>query len=130
MIPNAVCAVKNKAAFADIWENRTVHLLEQIGRFGCFGLMIINIPFTWLGFWFENALNVYIGVNAVLLLAYCVIWIVCFRAKTVFKALALSVIPSVIFLFSGVMLLSFPLIVMALIFAPCHIAISYKNAVL
>ena len=46
-----------------------------------------------------------------------------------FRALALSVIPSCIFLFSGVMLANFPLIVCALVFGVNHIFISYKNAV-
>lgn len=54
MIPNAICAARNKGAFVDLWENKPVHLLEQIGRFACFGLMIVNIPYTWLGFWFDN----------------------------------------------------------------------------
>lgn len=130
MIPNALCAAKNKDAFVSRWKNKTVYLLEQIGRFGCFGLMTVNIPFTYSDFWFNKAIYVYIGVNAALLLAYSVIWAVCFYKVTVFKALSLSIIPSVIFLFSGIMLRNVPLIVAAAIFAPCHITISYKNAVL
>lgn len=130
MIPNAFYSMKCKDGFESLWENKVIYLLEQIGRFGCFGLMVFNIPFTWFGFWFETALYVYIGVNALLLLFYCLIWIICFSKNTVFRALTLSIIPSVIFLFSGIMLLNIPLIVMAVVFAPCHITISYKNAVL
>ena len=130
MIPNAVYAMKCKDEFKNLWENKVVYLLEQIGRFGCFGLMVFNIPFTWFGFWFETALYVYIGVNTLLLLFYCLIWIICFRKSTVFRALTLSIIPSIIFLFSGIMLLNIPLIIMAVAFAPCHITISYKNAAL
>lgn len=47
----------------------------------------------------------------------------------VFRAIALSVIPSVIFLFSGIISRSVLLIVSAVIFAPCHITISYKNSI-
>ncbi len=130
MIPNAVYAAKCPDGFENRWKNRIVYPLEQVGRFGCFGLMTINIPGTWFGFWFDDAPTVYIAVNVVLLLIYCGIWVVCFRDNGVSKALALSVIPSVIFLFSGVMIASIPLIVAAVIFAPCHIAISYKNAAL
>lgn len=128
MIPNAFCAMKSKDSFINLWENKAVYALEQVGRFGCFALMIINIPFVCIGFWFKNALWVYIIVNAVLLVAYCVIWIVCFYKNTIFKALTLSIIPSIIFMFSSIMLLNIPLIVTAIIFAPCHITISYKNA--
>ena len=56
------------------------------------------------------------------------IWIICFRKNTIFKVLALSIIPSVIFMFSGIMSRSALLVVASLLFAPAHILISYKNA--
>lgn len=127
MIPNIIYAIKCKNGFANKWQNKIVELLEQIGRFGCFGFMIINIPGTWFGWWSDEAFAVYLVTNAVLVMAYCVIWIACFRKNTVFRALALSVLPSIIFLFSGIMSRSVPLIISAMIFAPCHILISYKN---
>ena len=127
MIPNIVFAIKCKDGFENKWNNKTVETLEQIGRFGCFGFMIINIPGTWFGWWSDEAFAVYLIVNAILVLVYCTIWIVCFRKNSVFKALSLSIIPSVIFLFSGIMCRSVLLIVSAVIFAPCHIMISYKN---
>ena len=130
MIPNLIYMVKCKEGFENLWQNKAVETLEQIGRFGCFGLMILNLPQTYLGFWFADGLTVYIVVNAVLLAAYCAIWAVCFHQNSVFRALALSILPSILFLFSGVMIVSVPLIVAALIFAPCHILLSYKNAVL
>ena len=89
--------------------------------------MIINIPGTWFGWWSDEAFAVYLIADAILVLIYCAIWIVCFRKNSVFRALSLSIIPSVIFLFSGIMCRSVLLIVSALTFAPCHIAISYKN---
>ena len=128
MIPNIVYALKCKDGFVNLWNNKTVELFEQIGRFGCFGFMIINIPKTWFGFWSDEAFAVYLIVDGVLTAAYCLIWIICFKKDTVFKALALSIIPSVIFIFSGVMSRSVLLILTSLIFAPCHILISYKNA--
>ncbi len=128
MIPNIIFAVKCKDGFANKWQNKTVELLEQIGRFGCFGFMIINIPGTWFGWWSDEAFAVYLIVNVVLILLYCATWVVCFKKNTVFRALALSILPSIIFLFSGSMSRSVLLIIAAVIFAPCHILISYKNA--
>jgi len=128
MLPNIIYAIKCKDGFANKWQNKMVELLEQIGRFGCFGFMIINIPGTWFGWWSDEAFAVYLVVNAVLVLLYCGIWVICFKKNTVFRALALSILPSVIFMFSGIMSRSVLLIVSALIFAPCHILISYKNA--
>ena len=43
------------------------------------------------------------------------------------EALALSIIPSMLFLFSGIMSRSVLLIIASVLFAPSHIVISYKN---
>ena len=128
MIPNIIFAVKCKDGFENKRSNKFVEITEQIGRFGCFGFMIINIPKTWLGWRSDEAFAVYLIVDAILVLFYCAIWIVCFKKNSVFRALSLSVIPSILFLFSGIMSRSVLLFVAAIIFAPSHIAISYKNA--
>lgn len=128
MIPNVIFALKCKDGFKNRWENKAVEVLEQIGRYGCFAFMVINIPKTWFGWASDEAFALYLIVDAVLVTAYCVIWAVCFKKNSVFRALSLSIIPSVIFLFSGIMSRSVLLMISAVIFAPCHILISYKNA--
>lgn len=128
MIPNIVFAVKCKEGFANKWNNRFAEIIEQFGRFGCFIFMIINIPGTYLGWRSDEAFAVYLMVNVLLVLSYCLIWMVCFNKSSVFRALALSIIPSVLFLFSGIMSRSVLLMVFSLLFAPSHIMISYKNA--
>ncbi len=128
MIPNIIYAIKCKDGFENKWNNRLVEIVEQIGRFGCFGFMIINIPGTWFGWWSDEAFAVYFIIDVLMVLLYCVIWVICWKRNTVFRALALSVIPSVLFLFSGIMSRSVLLMVSSILFAPSHIAISYKNA--
>lgn len=128
MIPNILFAMKCKDGFVNKWNNKSVETVEQIGRFGCFGFMIINIPGTWFGWWSDEAFAVYLVVDAVLVTLYCVIWAVCFRKSSVFRALALSIIPSVLFLFSGIMSRSILLTIAAVLFASSHILISYQNA--
>ena len=128
MIPNILFAMKCKDGFVNKWNNKSVETVEQIGRFGCFGFMIINIPGTWFGWWSDEAFAVYLVVDAVLVTLFCVIWAVCFRKSSVFRALALSIIPSVLFLFSGIMSRSILLTIAAVLFAPSHILISYQNA--
>ena len=125
MIPNILFAMKCKDGFVNKWNNKSVETVEQIG---CFGFMIINIPGTWFGWWSDEAFAVYLVVDAVLVTLYCVIWAVCFRKSSVFRALALSIIPSVLFLFSGIMSRSILLTIAAVLFAPSHILISYQNA--
>ena len=128
MIPNIVYAAKNKGAVTSAYQNKAAEIFEQIGRYACMVLMIFNIPYAYFNFWFEHALIVYLAVNGGLCLAYLIFWVVCWKKNGLLKALSLSIIPSCIFLFSGVMLAYIPLIFFAIVFAVCHILISCKNA--
>ena len=121
MLPNLLFTLRYKeAGFANVWHNKPVEAWEQI----------FNIPHTWFGFCSDEAFALYLIGNGVLVLLYCLIWAVCFRKNSVFRALALSILPSLSFLLSGVLLRSIPLTAAALLFAPCHIIISYQNAAL
>ena len=128
MIPNVVIAIRCKDGFANNYRNKTVELVEQIGRYGCFSFMIFNVPGTWFGWASNEAFALYLILDALLVALYCILWIVCWKKNGMVKALALSVIPSVVFLFSGVMSRSILLTGAALLFAPAHIFISYQNA--
>lgn len=129
MIPNIVYAIANKNAFGNAYKNKFVEISEQIGRFGCIILMIINVPYTYFNFWFGNALTVYLSVNGGLCLAYLIFWCICWKQNGLLKALSLSILPTVIFLFSGVMLANIPLIVLSVLFGMTHIFLSCKNVV-
>ena len=128
MLPNIVFALTHKDGFENLWQNRAVEVLEQIGRFGCFILMIFQIPGTFFGWHSQQAFYLYLVADTLLAAAYCLIWLICFHKSSMFRALALSIIPSVLFLLSGVLIRSIPLIAAAALFAPSHILISYKNA--
>jgi len=128
MIPNIIFAIKCKNGFVNKWNNKTIEIIEQIGRYGCFGFMVFNIPGTWFGWWSAEAFAIYLIVNSLLIMIYCVIWMICFKKNNLFRALSLSMIPAFIFLFSGIMCRSVLLLISAIIFAPAHILISYKNA--
>ena len=128
MIPNIIFAVRNKEGFNNKWKNRFAEITEQIGRLGCFAFMIINIPRTWFGWWSEEGFVLYLIGDSLLVIIYCVIWCICFNKNSLFRALSLSIIPSVLFMFSGIMSRSVLLVISSLLFAPSHIMISYKNA--
>ena len=128
MIPNIVFAVRCKDDFDNKWNNKLIEIIEQIGRFGCIGFMIFNVPGTWFGWWSNEAFAIYLIIDFLLISLYCAIWFIFWKKNNVFRALALSIIPSVIFLFSGVMSRSILLIIATILFAPAHILISYKNA--
>ena len=129
MVPNIIFAFKNRDGFENAYKNRAVECMEQLGRYACFALMIFNIPYTYFDFWFDYALTVYLAVNGALCLAYLIFWAVCWNRNGKLKALSLSVIPSAIFLFSGIILANIPLIAFAILFGVNHILLSYKNSV-
>lgn len=128
MIPNIGYAVKNKNNPTDGYHNKAVEILEQIGRYACLVLMIFNIPYTYFNFWFDHAFLVYLYVNNAFCLAYLIFWIVCRKRNGLLKAISLSVLPTCVFLFSGIILAYIPLIAFAILFGICHIFISCKNA--
>lgn len=126
MVPNIIYYLKHKNDVEFTYQNKAILIVEQIGRYGCFILMIFNIPYTYFNFWFNNALIVYLSVNGGLCLVYLTIWIIYWNKNNKFKALSLSILPSFIFIFSGIILANIPLIVFALLFAVSHVFISYK----
>lgn len=130
MIPNIIFAIKNKEAFENSIQKKWFKILEifeQIGRYGCFFCMMFNISGTYFGFSSNFSFRIYLIINGILIFSYCLIWITHFRKNNLFRGISLSVIPSIIFLFSGVISKSILLIIFAIIFAPCHIAISILN---
>ncbi len=98
MIPNIVFMLKNKNGFENKYSNIKVETLEQIGRFACFLLMIINIPYLTKGYWFKNGEIIYICLNSILCVLYCLFWIIFWNKDGIVKSLLLSIIPSIMFL--------------------------------
>ncbi|MBE6349008.1 MAG: hypothetical protein E7064_08755 [Spirochaetaceae bacterium] len=130
MIPNIIFAIKNKEAFENSIQKKWFKILEifeQIGRYGCFFCMMFDISGTYFGFSSNFSFRIYLIINGILIFSYCLIWITHFRKNNLFRGISLSVIPSIIFLFSGIISKSILLIIFAIIFAPCHIAISILN---
>ena len=128
LVPNIIYAVKHKE-HTTVYHNIKVETLEQLGRYGCIFFMIFNVPHTYFNFWFNHALAVYLSVNGFLCLLYLACWYLLKDKNDKLKALSLSIIPSVIFIFSGLLLLNIPLIVFSIQFAACHIFISCKNSI-
>lgn len=126
MAPNVVYAVLKKQSDGNKNYGKSVEICEQIGRYGCIILMIINVPYTYFNFWFDYALIAYLSVNGGLCLAYLIFWCVCWNQRGMLKALSLSVLPACIFLFSGITLANIPLIAFSVLFGITHIFISCK----
>ncbi len=128
MIPNIIAMFINRNSFQSLYHNKIAEIFEQIGRYCCFILMIFNIPYTWFVFYFTHGLTVYIIVNSIFVFTYCLLWIILWKRNGMAKAILLSVIPSLVFIFSGIILAYTLLIAFSIIFSVTHILISVKNA--
>ena len=128
LAPNIFYAIKHENDVANVYKNKAVVLTEQIGRYGCIIFMIFNVPYTYLNFWFHYALIIYLSINGILCLIYLLFWTIYWNKTGKIKALSLSILPSCIFLFSGITLANIPLIIFAVLFSANHILISYKNS--
>ncbi|WP_243109719.1 hypothetical protein [Clostridium sartagoforme] len=128
MIPNIVFAMREKN-FESKYNNKLIEVIEQIGRLGSMFLMIFNISFLNYGYWFSNAKKVYMILVGVLALAYCLTWVLYFKKATISKAMALAIIPTLIFLFSGLISLNILLIITSVLFGIGHLTITYYNNV-
>lgn len=126
MIPNFIFAIKVKN-FESKYKNKVVEIIEQIGRFGSLGLMIFNIPVLEFGYWFNNGKSVYMCLTGVLAVLYCFVWLWYFKKSTMRRAMALAIIPTIIFLSSGIIQGKGLLIIMAILFGVGHIIITYNN---
>jgi len=126
MIPNIIFAIKEKN-FESKYHNKVVEIVEQIGRFGSMGLMIFNIPLLEFGYWFNNGKIVYMALTGGLAVLYCFVWFLYFRKSTMEKAMSLAIIPTIIFLFSGIVQGKVLLIITAILFGIGHIIITYNN---
>lgn len=129
LIPNLLFAAIHKDGFENLYHNPTAELLEQIGRFGCFVFMFFTPPMLCRGYWFAGGRMAYWVAGSLLTALYCLGWAVFWKESSVRKALTLSILPSLLFLVSGVLLLHLPLLVLSVLFAVCHITISYRNAI-
>lgn len=127
MIPNIIFAIIKKDGFTNKITNKYIISIEQISRIGCIIFMTFNIPYTWFGWWSDEAFAVYLIVNSILVIIYILLFIIFFNKSSKAKVLILSIIPSCIFIFSGLMSRSILLIISSFVFAFSHIYISYKN---
>lgn len=126
MLPNIIFAIKINH-FENRYQNKGIETIEQIGRFGSMAFMIFNVPLFEYGYWFDYANICLIAFNGVLVLLYYFVWILHFRHATINTAMALAIIPTIIFLSSGFIRMQALLIIMAILFGIGHITITYHN---
>ena len=126
LIPNIVYAIKNKGE-KNLCTNRFMNAIEQIGRYACIILMWLPLLVRKFGFKSVFEMILYLAGNGILLAAYWIVYAIYMKHKTPGLALTLAIIPSCIFLLSGILLRHWLLVGFAVLFAAGHIYVTKKN---
>lgn len=126
LIPNIFYAVRFRK-MENKCVNRVMNVIEQIGRYASFFLMFLPLGIWEFGFQNVASFLFYLYGNALLLLAYLLVWIFYFRRQSMPKALALAILPTCIFFLSGVTLQHWLLVISSVIFGTGHLYVTYQN---
>ena len=126
LMPNVVFSLKHKNA-ENKCKNIVMNGTEQIGRYLCIVLMWFPLFVKEFGFKSVAEMLIYVLGNGVLLVTYLIIWFFYFKNPTAKKALSLAVIPTIIFLLSGILLRHWLLVAAAVLFGIGHIYVTVQN---
>ena len=126
LIPNIVCAIRNRDE-KNLCTDRFMNVIEQIGRYACIVLMWLPLLRWEFGFADVSEMLVYLAGNGALLIAYWIVFFLHMRKKSRATALTLAILPSCIFLLSGILLRHWLLVGFAVLFAIGHIYVTLKN---
>ncbi len=128
LVPNIIYAIKVKD-HQNKCQNKFMNVLEQIGRYGCMFLMVFNIGVFEFGFNSVEMIMVYLFGNLILLTSYLAIWVLFLKKPEYPKQISLAVIPTIIFLLSGITMMHVLLIIFGIIFGVGHIYVTYQNRI-
>ena len=128
LIPNIIYAIKVKDQ-KNRCTNKIMNIVEQIGRYGSMFFMVFNIGLAEFGFASVFEFLIYLFGNTVLIITYWIIWVLYFKNQTYAKQMSLAVIPTCLFLLSGITLQHYLLILFAVIFGIGHVYVTNKNRV-
>ena len=106
-----------------------MNVMEQIGRYGCMFLMIFNIGIAEFGFGSVSAFFAYLFGNTLMMILYWIIWMLYFNKHTYLKQILLAVMPTCLFLLSGITMRHYLLIIFGVIFGIGHLYVTNKNRV-
>lgn len=126
LVPNIIYALRNPGA-ENKCTNKWMNLLEQVGRYGSMALMVLPLGVWKFGFPSLGDLLLWLFGNGTLLLLYWGCWIPYLCRPSRKLAIALAVIPTCIFILSGLTLQHWLLVIAGIVFGIGHIYVTLKN---
>ena len=127
MLPIIYASIFKKELFVNKFDDRLLIKLENIGRYLCMILMVINIQDLYGGFKSVEAFVAYLGINIILLGLYYIVWFIFYKFNNIYKNMILGIIPSLMFIISGILQNHLLLIISGIVFAYAHLKIIWKN---
>jgi hypothetical protein len=128
LLPNILYAFKNKT-IENKCRNKTMNMIEQIGRYGSMFFMAFHIGIYELGFRSNLNFVIWLITTIILILLYWLIWFFYFLSPQSLAAMLLAIIPSIIFIFSGYFARHWLLLISGVIFSVGHIYVTHQNNV-
>lgn len=126
LAPNALYAMRRTGA-PPRRQSRALEIAEGIGRFGSMATMCFSVELLEYGYAAPLWQLVWRIAAIVLLLSYWALWAVYFKRESRAAALALALLPSALFLASGVLWRDVPLFAFAMVFSVAHPLITWRN---
>lgn len=126
LVPNVVYALRCPGQ-ENRCKNRIMNLLEQMGRYASMALMVLPVGVWEFGFPNVGAMLVYLIGNFVLLLGYWVSWGGYFRRPGRGLSRALVMLPTCIFILSGITLRHWLLAAAGAVFGIAHGYVTAAN---
>jgi hypothetical protein len=127
MIPNIIFGLKNKE-YKNYCTNKHMNYIEQIGRYGSMFFIIFNIGILENGFGSNEVFAIWLILVMIILLLYLISWGFYFKRKDTKFALALAILPSILFIVSGFMMRDYLLLVSGIFFSIGHIYVTTINS--
>lgn len=115
VVPNIVYAKTHNYSLNSI-PNRSMLYVERIGKYCSLFLMSINIGILEEGFTSDVMRTFWLVATFVMIALYLVFWILYFKNETKTLAYALTIVPALIFMLSGLLQVKTLLLTFGIIF--------------
>ncbi len=126
LAPNLLYAARRPAA-KNLCKSKVLLALEQLGRYGCMLLMCVHTGVLEYGYAAPAWSVVWLSLVTPLLFLYWVLWMAYFHRQRARAAIALAVVPALVFLASGLLWRNVPLMALSLLFAYAHVTVTRIN---
>lgn len=127
LIPNIIFTIRNPH-LENKCENVLMNTIEQVGRYTSMALMIVPVLVWKFSFRSVPEMIFYVIVTSVVLLLYMVVWFFYFNSHSKNKAITLALLPTMIFIISGILLRHWLLMIAGILFGIGHIYVTLQNS--